>query len=306
MFFHNTSQDHFGVTTNLMNLLKSYLVCKKFGLNLVMHNDSLIGLNFESDVNIQINGNFFKGVSVDFFRSLKKNPDMLMKFVLGIHKSWNTGRNCEYISSVENFIPSGEPVDYLFYYEWFPKIGLVDSSKFELKLKINEPPRKPFHKDTVVFHVKNKSLLNVSSDIEITEFVISRYIKEFNPPSVVFISGCQEMKTYFCKKYGVPDEPHVHYRPLYHREKGDMTSVLNDIYFCAGSNFVTNDFLHQRYYREIEDKYVKVPNELCFYNSMNYKKHIFDRRFHMSNYFDLFVVLQKEFSFIKNTHDSKR
>ena len=305
MYFHNTSQDHFGVTTNLMNLLKSYLVCKKLGLNLVMYNDCLMNLNFESDVNIQLKENFFNGVSVDFFRSMKTNPDMLRKFILNIHKSWKNGKKCEYISAMSDFFPTGEDVDYLFYYEWFPKVGLVDSSNFSLRIKINEPNKVNFNQNTTVFHVKNKSLLNVNVDVEITDFVMSRYIHEFNPTSISFVGGCQEMKTHFCKKYGVEDKSHVHYRPLYHREKGNLDSVLSDIYFCAKTNFVTNDFLHGRYYPEISEKYINVPNELCFYNSMNYTKHIFDRQFHMSNYFDLFVVLQKEFNFIKNLYDSQ-
>ena len=283
-----------------MNLLKSYLVCKKLGLNLVMYNDSLIGLNFESDIEIQIKEGYFGGISVDFFRAMKTNPIMLRELILKIHKSHNAFRRREYITVIENLVPTGEDVDYLFYYEWFPKIGLVDSSGFDLKLKIDETERIPYTSNTAVFHVKNKSLLSVGPDIEISDFVISRYIREFRPRDVAFVSGCREMKTFFCKKYDVEDKEHAHYRPLYHREKGDLRSILNDVYFSAAANFVTNDFLHARYYPEIAGKYVKIPSELCFYNSMNYTKHIFDSTFHMSNYFDLFVVLQKKFNFIKN------
>ena len=292
MRFHNISQDYFGVTTDLMTLLKSYIVSKQFGSELILHNDSLLDVKYNSDIPISVNENFFQGISVETFRSLKKGNQITFEKFIKSRFFSKTGKECNLTWSVPEKIV-GETV---MFFEWFPKIYPVKViPSLELKIILNDPPKPS---NATIFHVKNKSLLNVGVDIEITDFVISKYLEEFNPPSISFVGGCKEMVEFFSKKYSVEPVKQNYYRPLYHREKGDMKSILRDIWMCANTEFVTNDFLHQRYYKKIQQNYTGIPNEVCFFNSIQYKKHIFNEDLFMSNYFDLFVILQKKYKFI--------
>jgi hypothetical protein len=294
MQFHNLSQDYFGVTTNLMAFVKSHILAKQFGADLVMHNDALMGLNFLSDISVKIEPDFFKGIPIEQFRQLKNKTSA--NFDSFICKKFEStfNKSCKLIREVPEKIDG----DTVMFYEWFPKIHPVKTDSISLKINQTLPIPLELHSSITSFHVKNKSLLNVTSDIEITEYLVERYIKEFHPKELLFVGGCKEMVEYFSKKYNTYTFDRNYNRPLYHREKGDMNSVLLDIVMCAETNFVTNDFLHERYWRDIEEKYKQLPPELCFFNSIRYKKHIFDENLFMSNYFDLFVLLQKTYKFL--------
>lgn len=298
---HNISQDRFGVTTNLMSLIKSYILCKNLKYELCIYNDSVRKLNVISDIPIKIEDDFFKGMSLELFREIKKKPldGIFGELILDIAKNQRNLNPVRLFTCADD-IPTAIEGDILFYHEWFPKIHPVKiDCDFNLKVKIKKPEC-IFDKNITVFHVKNKSLLNVKVDIEITDYMISRYVSDNNisTDSLRFVSGCFEMVKFFSEKYGVNSDSHYRYRPLYHREKGDELSVLTDILNCSLSNFITNDELHMKYYSEISDKYKDIPSELCFYNSIKYKKHIFDESFYMSNYFDLFVKLNNRLNFI--------
>lgn len=295
MTLHNISQDYFGVTTNLMTLLKSYVVAKKIGVELIVYNDTLIPLSINSDIELRISPDFFSGISVETFRALKNDTsNRFDTFILSRFLS-KTGRTGTLTRVVPETL-SADSGDTLLFYEWFPKVYPVQTDTIDLKISVGEQPN--ISENITTFHVKNKSLLNVDVDIEITDFVIERYVKEFKPKSLIFVGGCKQMVDFFSNKYSTPQITRNHYRPLYHREKGDMKSVLDDIWLCSKTNFVTNDFLHRKYYGEIREKYSGIPNETCFFNSIRYNKHIFDKDIFMSNYFDMFVVLQKKFNFL--------
>lgn len=292
MILHNISQDYFGVTTNLMTLLKSYVVAKKLGTGLVIYNDVLIPLSIKSDIELRISSDFFSGIPLETFRALKNTTsNQFESFILSRFLS-KTGRK----GTLTRVVPETPSDDTLLFYEWFPKVYPVQTDSIDLKILIGEQPS--VSENTTTFHVKNKSLLALDVDVEITDFVIGKYIKEFHPASLIFVGGCKQMVDFFSDKYSSERIIRNHYRPLYHREKGDMKSVLDDIWLCSQTNFVTNDFLHRKYYGEIREKYSGFPGETCFFNSIRYTKHIFDKDIFMSNYFDMFVVLQKKFSFL--------
>lgn len=294
MTLHNISQDYFGVTTNLMSLIKSYIIAKQLGMDLAMHNDVVNVIRFTSDIKIHTFSDFFSGLPIDVFRSLKNGSSRNFDEFIFKRFHGKFGEKFDLMRTVPTVQPDR---DVVMFYEWFPKIYPVSTDSINLKIHLIE--RLDGNRDVTVFHVKNKSLLNVAIDIEITEYVIERYINEFKPKSLMFVGGCKEMVDFFEKKYKSHSQlKRNHYRPLYHREKGDLKSLLQDICLCADSTFVTNDFLHERYYSEIKDKYKNVPSELCFFNSIKYKKHIFDSDTYMSNYFDMFVILQKKYEFI--------
>lgn len=292
MTLHNISQDYFGVTTNLMTLLKSYVVAKKLGADLVVYNDALIPLSIKSDIELRISSDFFSGIPIETFRALKNDTSNRFEtFILSRFLS-KTGRK----GTLTRVVPETLSDDTLLFYEWFPKVHPIQTDSIDLKIIVGEQPN--VSGNITTFHVKNKSLLNVDVDIEITDFVVEKYIKEFNPQSLIFVGGCKQMVDFFSNKYSTERLTRNHYRPLYHREKGDMKSVLDDIWLCSKTNFVTNDFLHSKYYGEIREKYKGIPSETCFFNSIRYTKHIFDKDIFMSNYFDMFVVLQKKFNFL--------
>jgi hypothetical protein len=294
MTLHNISQDYFGVTTNLMSFIKSYIVAKQLGMDLAMHNDVVKSIKFTSDIRVETFSDFFGGLPIDVFRSLKNGSSANFDTFIFKRFHGKFGDSFDFTRNVPTVNPNR---DVVMFYEWFPKIHPVSTNSINLKIHLNE--KISGNENVTTFHVKNKSLLNVGVDIEISEYVIDRYITEFKPKSVMFVGGCKEMVDFFEKKYKSQTSlKRNHYRPLYHREKGDLKSLLQDICMCADSTFVTNDFLHERYYSEIKDKYKTIPSELCFFNSIRYKKHIFDDDIYMSNYFDMFVVLQKKYGFI--------
>ena len=299
---HYISQDYFGYTTNLMSLIKSYILAKNANHNLAIYNDALENVKFDSDISIKILPDYFKGMPLELFRKIKQDPNSttFTDTVLRIFKKQYGDVPVSYRSSVENM---NDDVDYIFYYEWFPKVFPMGDSinGFNLKIFVDKPSVNETYSDKLsVFHVKNKSLLGLEHDIKITDYVIERYVSEFRTPrsNVRFVGGCEEMVEYFTKKYDVPRDSHVRLRPLYHREKGNMNSVLFDVWNCSRSNFVTNDFLFTRYYSDIAHLYTQIPPEVCFFNSLRKEKHIFSKDLCMSNYFDMFVVLQQRLGFL--------
>lgn len=278
MILNNLYENDYGVTTNLMNFIKSYVLCKNSKYTtLNMYSDKLLKLKYIcADLEINLFRNKFNNIK----ELTMINNHLKDKFI-------------------KKFVDSDPDGKFIFEKE-FPKSYEV-SDVDEFNLKIFTPEKIEDMSGFTVFHVKNKNYMEIKYDIEIYERILDFYFKEYKTDRFLFISGCKILKDTLSSKYNIEVIERQHFFPWENRQKGTLDSLLSDIYLASnscGNLFISNDFLHKKYYHLIQDDYKNIRPEICFYNSINYKKIIFTKDISYSNYFDMFVYLQNKYKFL--------